>query len=84
MSGIAAKWVVQRYEQPGIETMQGRVNMKAEGYEQVCEDWREACEAVTLAIGPNALQFGVEPTTAQPVVFERDGVVVIVYMKLEI
>lgn len=81
MSGIAGKWTVQRYEQPFNDGYSDRLGL-TQGKGKVCESWQEACEAVTLAIGPNCLQVGVEPTTEAPVVFERDGVVIVVYLKL--
>lgn len=80
---MTLKWVVQRFEPNGMEYYGDapRVAM-LDASCRVCENWREACEAVALAIGPNELQLGVE--AKQPVVFERDGVVVVVYMKLDI
>ena len=80
MSAIGAKWCVQRYEQPFDDSYAGRESFRAAGHEKVCDNWREACEAVTLAIGPNCLRFGVEADG--PVIFERDGAVIVVYMKL--
>ncbi len=82
MSGFGAKWCVQRFEPPfggnyGID----RESHRPEGYEKVCDSWHEACEAVTLAIGPNCLKFGVE-ADRPVVVFERDGAVIVVYLKL--
>lgn len=80
MSGIGGKWVVQRYEQTYYEALGDRPSLSRIGRPKVCDSWREACEAVTLAIGDNCLKLGVTPD--EPVVFERDGVVVVVYMKL--
>lgn len=78
---MTGKWVVQRFERDDIEYSTGRNPMCEVGEPRVCKDWQEACEAATLAIGPNCLN-PICPSTKH-LVFERDNVVVLVYMKLD-
>lgn len=83
MSAVGAKWVVQRFEPSRIQVGYGKMDMLPAGYATVCKDWREACEAVTLAIGDNCLQFGVE-SKDPVVVFTRDEAVVVVYLEFRL
>lgn len=82
MSGLGAKWVVQRFEELGFQQFADeRLSLSKVGGPKVCADWREACETVTLAIGDNCLKIGVE-STAPVVVFKRDDTVIVVYLEL--
>lgn len=78
---MEVKWVVQRFE-PRLDPYEQPVRkpLREVGYPKVCEDWREACEAVTLAIGDNRLKFGEE--AGAPVVLVRNDTTIVVYMKL--